>query len=278
MNIPQPQPSAAVILLDPQRGQGEPFGVFLLRRRAQSRFMPNRFVFPGGRVEPGDGDDPWSPQALQICALRELWEEAGVILAKNPAGPQAAWPPAAACQAARQAMQASGASLAQTLAGLGLAPRPEALTPYARWITPLARPQRFDTQFYLALMPVGQEADSDQLETSEGLWRGPAQALRENREGRVELAPPQVRILGDLAAQASLEALWGRRPADQPVLPVLWAGDGQRIILLPDDPDYPAQAPADPGNPGQPCPAHQATRLVHQEGRWLPHRACHGIG
>lgn len=274
MTPPTPQPSAAVILLDPQRGQGEPFGVFLLRRRAQSSFMPGRFVFPGGRVEPGDGQDPRSPAALQTCALRELWEEAGVILAKGREGAAPDWPPDAARAAARRALQEQGAPLDQVLAGLGLAPHPQALTPYARWITPLARPQRFDTQFYLALMPAGQEADSDQLETSEGLWRGPAQALMENQEGRVELAPPQVRILGELAACPSLKDLLARPAPTQPVLPVLWASGGQRLILLPGDPDYAAQAPADPERPGSPCPAHQATRLLHQKGRWLPYQAA----
>lgn len=273
MSIPQPQPSAAVILLDPRRGQGEPFGLYLLRRRAESKFMPNRFVFPGGRVEPGDGADPWSPQALGRCALRELWEEAGVILAPELERPGPAAPSAQARQAARQALQEEGASLEQALAGLGLTPHLEGLRSYARWITPLARPQRFDTMFYLAMMPAGQEAASDQQETSEGLWRGPRQALAENLEGRVELAPPQVRILGELAAFASLGDLWRGRHDLAPVMPVLWAGQGQRIILLPPDPDYPAQAPADPGHPGQPCPAHQATRLLHQEGRWLPYRA-----
>lgn len=273
MPIPEPQPSAAVILLDPQRGQGEPFGLYLLRRRAESRFMPNRFVFPGGRVEPGDGADPCSPVALSRCALRELWEEAGVILAPELARPGACPPPAPARQAARQALQGQGASLERALASLGLTPHLEALRPYARWITPLARPQRFDTMFYLACMPAGQEAASDQRETSEGLWRGPRQALEENLEGRVELAPPQVRILGELANFASLEDLWGGRHDLTAVLPVLWAGQGMRVILLPGDPDYQAQAPADPGRPGQPCPAHQATRLLHQQGRWLPYRA-----
>jgi len=273
MPIPQPQPSASVILLDPQRGREEPFGLFLLRRRAQSSFMPGRFVFPGGRVEPGDGDDAWSPEALGRCALRELWEEAGVILARELSRPGVLLPPAPAREDARRALQEQRTTLEQALAGLGLTPHLEGLRPYARWITPLARPQRFDTRFYLACMPAGQEADSDQMETSEGLWLGPGQALRENQEGRVELAPPQVRILGELATYPSLDALWSRQADLEPVMPMLWAGQGQRIILLPDDPDYPAHAPADPRSPGQPCPAHQATRLLHQEGRWLPYRA-----
>lgn len=269
----EPRPSATVILLDPSRGQEEPFGLFLLRRRAESNFMPNRFVFPGGRVEASDGADPWSEEALGRCALRELWEEAGVILAAELAAPAARQPAAAACRAARLALQEGQQSLEQALAGLGLSPHLAGLRPYARWITPTARSQRYDTMFYLACMPGGQEALCNQQETSEGLWLGPARALRENQEGRVELAPPQVRILGELATYPSLAALWQRQADLTPVLPFLWASQGSRIILLPQDPDYAAQAPADPQEPGQPCPAHLASRLVHQKGRWLPYRA-----
>lgn len=266
MSTPPALPSASVILLDAQHCQDGPFAVFLLRRRAQSRFMPNRFVFPGGRVETVDGPDPWSPEALAACALRELWEEAGVLLAQPRPGAQPA--PSSDLEAARQAMQQKAQPLATALKPLGLAPCPELLRPHARWITPLARPQRYDTMFYLALMPQGQEAACDQRETSQGLWLSPGQALAENLAGRVELAPPQVRLLGELAAMGSLEELLAAPPNLEPVLPVLWSQDSQRVVMLPYDPDYAAQAPQ---RPGRPCPAHQATRLVHQEGLWLPH-------
>ena len=263
----QPQPSATVILLDPDRAQGEPFALYLLKRRSRSRFMPGRFVFPGGRVEPRDGEDPFSPRSLAACALRELWEEAGVVLAHDQAA--AAAVPVREREQARRRLQEGQWSLERAMQGLGLAPAFDALIPYGRWITPSARPQRFDTVFFLALMPPGQQAESDHLETSQGLWLGPARALEENLAGRVELAPPQVRILGELADFPSLADLLERagRGDLEPVRPFLWIQGERRVILLPWDPDYPQRHPR---SPAQPCPAGQATRLVHQEGRWLP--------
>lgn len=268
----QPLPSASVILVDPGRGENEPFGLFMLKRRQKSSFMPNRFVFPGGRVEEHDGTDPLSDEALRRCALRELWEEAGVVLAQGDLpGPEE-------LARARQALMAGELGLEQALAELGLSPDLGALCPYARWITPPARAQRFDTMFYVAVMPAGQEAASDQSETSQGLWLGPCRALAENVQGQVELAPPQVIILGQLAEVGGLGALLThcQSPDLSPVRPVLWIqGSGSealRVILLPGDPDYVAGAPSDPGDLGQPCPAIQATRLVHAPGVWVPHR------
>lgn len=131
-------------------------------------------------------------------------------------------------------------------------------------------------------MPAGQEASCDQTETSQGLWLGPRRALAENERGQVELAPPQVIILGHLAGLGGVEALLAccQGPDLAPVLPVLWAqgrGQGQealRVILLPWDPDYAACAPGDPVDLGQPCPAASATRLVHQNGVWGACRAA----
>lgn len=281
---PTPLPSSSVILVDPDRGGEEPFGIFLLQRRQKASFMPNRFVFPGGRAEPSDGPDPWDDLSLRNCALRELWEEAGVALCREPA------PPAAALERARRELMAGRAGLLSALAELGLSPDHGALLPYARWITPTARPQRFDTMFYVARMPAGQEAVCDALcevagqtdglaETSQGLWLGPRRALAENRAGQVELAPPQVVIMGHLAELAGVEELVAHcaRADLRPVLPVLWSrGRGPealRLILLPWDPDYQAGAPADPEDPGQPCPAGQASRLLHHRGVWGAYRA-----
>lgn len=266
----RPLPAASVILLDAQQGQGEVFGLFLLRRRAGSSFMPDRFVFPGGRVEPGDGSDPLDLSSLRRAALRELWEEAGVILAQDPARAAAAHP--AQREQARVALQKNELDLDPALAGLGLRPDLAALLPYARWITPRAREQRFDTTFFLALMPAGQRAQADHSETSQGLWLGPAQALQANQEGRVSLAAPQVRLLGELSSYASLEALLARDPGPlEPVRPVLWVDGKIRVAMLPWDPDYAAGRPGPDCRPGVPCPAAQASRVVNFDGRWLPY-------
>lgn len=269
--LPQPLPSASVVLVDPDRGGSEPFGVFLLRRSQKSRFMPDRFVFPGGRVEPEDGPAPRTLAALRRCALRELWEEAGVLLARRGDGA----PAGAAEQAEAAGLAAAGAGLREALAAAGLEPDLDALRIWANWITPLARPQRFDTTFFLARMPAGQEAACDQRETSEGLWLGPQAALKANQEGRVGLAPPQVRLLGQLAELplADLEAPPAGDEPLAPVLPVLWLGEGRRMVLLPWDRDYALGQPGDPADMGEPCPAGQASRLVDDHGRWLPHRA-----
>lgn len=267
MTAAEPQASATIILLAPQCGESEPFALFLLKRRTGSSFMPDRFVFPGGKVEPGDGVEPFGDQTLRNCALRELWEEAGVILATDSQAAAALAAPERA--SALLELESGRKSLAQALAELGLNPDLEMLVPYARWITPTARAKRFDTMFYLALMPKGQKAISDQKETLQGIWLGPARALAENQAGRVELAPPQVRILGELAVHASLEELISAAAqADlAPVQPFLWIDGKKRVILLPWDPDYQAQ---EPQTAAKPCPAHLCSRLVHDKGRWLP--------
>ena len=259
------QPSASVILLDPDRGQEEPFGIFLLVRGQASKFMPGRYVFPGGKLEPRDGED--DDAGRRICALRELFEEAGVLLAKGPdPGPDKAG-------AARESLQRGESDLTSALGELGLEPDPGVLTPHARWITPKLRPKRFDTTFYLALMPNGQKASSDFLETSGGVWLGPEAAVAANQAGKVSLAPPQVRMIGELAAFGSLEELFAasERADLSPIMPVLRAKGDARVIYLPWDPDY-ANDDADPDKPGaDPCHAGRTSRLVMTGGQWLPY-------
>ena len=270
-NQPNIQPSASVILLQASVGSDDPFCLYLLHRQGKSRFMPNLYVFPGGRVEPKDGSDPTSDSALRICALRELWEEAGVILAHDPQ--KAAALPGPKSQEVRESLQDGRTGLDEALTSLGLRADLKALTPYARWITPPAWNQRFDTVFYLATCPEGQRADCDQKETDAGLWLSPRKALEQNQQGLVVLAPPQVRILGELSEYDSLEQIMdrgGKRDLT-PVRPFLWIKDGKRIILFPHDPEYERQAPSSPEDPGRPCPASQATRVVNDNGRWLPY-------
>ena len=261
-----PAPSASVILLDPDQGGGEPFGVFLLVRGQASKFMPGRYVFPGGRLEPRDGED--DDRGRRVCALRELFEEAGVLLASGPE------PDPGRADLARGSLQRAEAGLAQALDGLGLKPETAALTPHARWITPEFRPKRFDTTFYLALMPGGQMARSDFLETCGGAWLGPEAAVAANQAGRVALAPPQVRLIGELAGFASLDELFAAsEKADMaPVMPILRAEEKAKVIYLPWDPDYTNGSPGQGGDEAVPCHAGRASRLVLTDGQWLPYR------
>lgn len=261
---PKPVPSATVILADPDRGGEDPFAIYLLRRSAASRFMPGRFVFPGGRVEPADGVDPLARETLARAAIRELFEEAGVLLA------QGRLPSAQRLSEVRRSLQRDLTTLDLALDTLKLRADLGALKPITRLITPKARPQRFDTTFFLAAMPPGQEADSDQTETSEGVWLSPREALAENQAGRVGLAPPLVRILGGLAQYGGLQAAFDAKADLAPIEPVLWLEGKKRVILMPDDPDY---GHGQPRSPGSPAPADRATRLEHQDGVWLPYKA-----
>ena len=102
------------------------------------------------------------------------------------------------------------------------------------------------------------------------MWLSPRDALSDNQAGRVGLAPPLVRILGNLAQYESLQAAFDAKPDLAPIEPVLWLEGKKRVILMPDDPDY---GHGSPRNAGSPAPAAQATRLVHQDGVWLPYKA-----
>ena len=268
---PPIQAAASVILLGDDPKGTEPFAVFMLRRRAQSRFMPGRYVFPGGRVDPIDDTAGMDADTFMACALRELWEESGVILAEECE--RAACLPGCAREEARRALLRTELDLEEALAWLGLSPDYACLVPYARWVTPRARPQRFDTVFYLAAMPAGQKAAADRVETQEGVWVGPQRALALNESGEVSLAPPQVRILGELADFGSLAELLAREwePGQPPVRPELWVEGRRRVLLFPWDPDHRYRAPQDVENLGRPCPAGRASRLLHVKGRWLPY-------
>lgn len=262
--------SASVILFRVPEGESRTFEIFLLKRHSKSRFMPGRFVFPGGGLETSDG---LGEPGLRHCAIRELWEEAGVALVRGdiPDGPKGR----EILETGREMLERTG--LNEVLGELGLEPALDLMVPYARWVTPVARPKRFDTIFYLAVLPKGQKASPDLKETSEGVWLTPAQALEENKSGQMGLAPPQVRILGELSAYSSLEELFdqaGTRGDLEPVMPVLWSDQGQRVIFLPWDKDHRIGKPQ---SSSKPCPAESCTRLVHDEGRWHPYACRTGV-
>ena len=264
---PAPMPSASVILLREDDRVESPFCIYLLKRAGSSRFMPGRYVFPGGRIEPHDGPDPGDMETLKRCAARELWEEAGVVLARGDL------PDTAELEARRQALQKGEASLEEALSGLGLDLDYQSLVPFARWITPDARPQRFDATFFLAQMPRGQRARSDRMETSQGLWLSPGQALEQNQRDEVGLGPPQVIMMAQLARGRSAAGLLEADHDLKPVKPMLWINGKVRMIMLPWDPEYADGRPSDTEGLGRPCQADEASRLVNRGAAWLPYKA-----
>jgi 8-oxo-dGTP pyrophosphatase MutT (NUDIX family) len=258
---PSPLPPAATLILVRQHA-GE-LQTYLLRRSPNSRFMPGLFVFPGGLVEPADGDERFwtgrvdvSPSALgtrlgrdlerslalrhAVAAIRETFEEAGVLFASTAGSGSAALKRA---EERRRLERFPPDWLRQRVEAEGWILTLSALWPWAHWITPVGMPRRFDTRFFMAALPGGQNGRPDLHETTEGIWIGARQALAQNMDGRTPLSPPTLVTLHELAGYASLEHLeqglphrgWG-----EPIFPRLVSlGKGRgAIIIEPWDPMY----------------------------------------
>lgn len=252
MNEPVELRHAATVVV--VRGNGADAEVLLLRRGDTAGFMAGMFVYPGGRLDPADLDAAAGDldTAARWTALRECFEESGLLLATDHAG-QPATPAHAA------ALRSSDAPFAQALQALALRPGLDDLRPFARWVTPTVERRRFDTRFYLAPHPDGQEAAPDGFEMVEHRWRRPADALQEYAASDMRLSPPTFYFLADLAAQLAAGVRlhdWADAQPLHAVLPRLELTDAPRL-LLPGDADYPSEQPVS-----------GPTRMLLVDGRW----------
>jgi 8-oxo-dGTP pyrophosphatase MutT (NUDIX family) len=209
------RPAATVL---PLRDGPEGLEVFMVVRHHQIDFASGALVFPGGRVEEGDHaiaaalppsrtePDPLDP--FRIAAIREAFEECGLLLARDQRdGTKLPPDRAEAITAARQAAHAKGeASFAELLQEEALAPDIGALAHFAHWITPSDLPKRFDTHFFLAPAPTGHAGTHDGHEAVDSVWIRPAVALAEAAEGRRTLVFATKLNLERLAGFADLAA------------------------------------------------------------------------
>ncbi len=191
-----PRPAATVVLL---RDSAQGPEVYLLRRVKGMAFAPGMHVFPGGSVDPEDADadlawhgppaTQWADwfacteplaRALVCAAVRETFEESGVLLA-GP-GPQQVLADVSTdeWEAERAALEAREQSLSQLLTRRGLVLRADLLRPLAHWITPDVEPKRFDTRFFLAALPAGQVCRDVGGEADHRVWLRPSHALGQN--------------------------------------------------------------------------------------------------
>jgi len=225
----KPRDAASVILLRARAGTGAA-EVFMLRRHRKASFMSSAFVFPGGAADEGDGD-------IRVTAARELFEEAGVLLADRgiSASELRDW----------RERAAAGARLTELLAAAGVSWALESLHYFAHWITPSAESKRFSAQFFLAELPVGQVPSFDNRETVDEIWLTPDEALE--RSGELRLPPPQVRTLAEMREPAArgLTALRAaaaeRARHPHPIMPRFALTPGAThgfALLLPWDPEY----------------------------------------
>jgi len=270
-----PLASATVMVLRDSPNGPE---VLMMRRHGNSSVLGGAHVFPGGKLDPQDlqadpavldqtparlrdalGEpalDETLAAALHLAALRETLEECGLLLADR-IDPEA-------LREAETRLRA-GEGFVPTLTALGLPLQTARLTPWSRWITPRVPSvtrSRFDTRFFLAEAPVGQEARHDDHEATETLWVLPVAGLRQYWDGAIDLAPPQIMSLCQLARSNSVASLMAEARSRRPPLvePEAFDLEGERVICYPGDPRHSVPQRAWPG----------PTRLAYRNRRFEP--------
>jgi 8-oxo-dGTP pyrophosphatase MutT (NUDIX family) len=249
-----PRPAATCVLMRPRAGGG--VEVFMVRRHIQSEFAPDVYVFPGGSVTEDDqqaeqtpglcaalnddagGDGEALGSGFRVAALRECFEEAGVLLARHGAELLAIGADNVARIADyRTALQQHQLTMTALARQEGLTFATDALTPWAHWITPAVMPKRFDTHFFLAEMPASQEAAYDRLETTDGVWIVPEEASAGYERGDFPLVFAQIHQLRELHGLRSYADARARFAGRQPrtIMPQVVERDGKPVILLPDE-------------------------------------------
>ena len=268
----KPRDAASVVLL---RDGAAGLEVLLQRRNVRAGVLGGMYVFPGGKLDAADRSPSWlncldqpaptlhaqlgepeatveTAAALYVAALREMFEEAGILLAERENGT----PPGTGEQAqlleCLRAELLAGQDWPSALTSLGLRPLTQNMRPWSRWITPRNPPvgtPRFDTRFFLAVLPAGQEAHHDNHEAVESIWLTPQAALQRYWNREIELIPPQLMGLAQLARHTSASSAWQEALERTPpcVLPEQFDEEGVRVMCYPGDPRHPVRARALPG-------------------------------
>ncbi len=243
------------MLVRPSGGHG--FDVLMLRRSGASHFVPDAYVFPGGSVDSSDysedilariqglGSELFrrefrmqsrpelqapagvpelrDAQALVIAALRELYEEAGVLLACDADGK-----PCAVHTHHHERVPFLEALRRHNAYGDA-----QALALFSHWITPATYPRRYNTYFFLAIAGEDQLASADAVETSDGMWIAPQRALDESAAGRFSLVYPTIKHLERLAAFDDVHALMAYARS-KPIYSIMPHVEGEHRFALPE--------------------------------------------
>src|SRR5579871_1397616 len=160
----EPRPSSTVLLI---RGR-DPWELLMVHRPGGADFAPGAYVFPGGSVH--SGDSSW-PDPVRAAAVRELFEEVGILLARR----RGRFARDVECEAVRDAL-ARGSDFSSALREIGLEPAFDRLVLFERWITPPQLSRRFDARFFFARMPAGQTVRPQEGEVTDWLWLSPQRA------------------------------------------------------------------------------------------------------
>lgn len=248
-----PRESSTVIVLRDDCGDLE---VFMLERHLQSDFAGGAYVFPGGTLDDADQDpaladlvDGWEPlaaqmdeqpdvaRALAVCAIRETFEEAGILIARHADGTPVqlddpAW------QDRRRDLAARALTPVTLASETGIRYAADLLRFWQRWVTPVFAPRRYDTRFFVAKMPAGQSPLHDDVETTASTWVRPAEAIARGRAGELVIIFPTRKTLESLLPHETPDDVFAaanERPTG-PVLPRFVVEEGQGRVYLPGDP------------------------------------------
>lgn len=267
--VARPRAAATVMLVRPvAEASGppaeRPVEVLLMRRVASMGFAPGAYVFPGGRVDERDADGgvPWtgpSPEewagvlgtdvrtarALVCAAVRETFEETGVLLAGDPDGGEITLLDTATddWERDRLGLIDRSRSFTEVLSRRGLVLRSEWLRAWSRWITPAHQPRRYDTWFFTAELPPGQEPRDVGGEADHTLWVDPSTVAGEWHAGRMPMLPPTVIACAELADRRTLEGVRSALRDIFPIEPDVREIDGQLRVVAPDGRDFPLPRP-----------------------------------
>jgi 8-oxo-dGTP pyrophosphatase MutT (NUDIX family) len=214
-------------------------------------FAAGMHVFPGGSVDPRDGSaetdwagpsaDVWADRlgcdetlarSLVCAAVRETYEESGVLLAGPSADEVVADTTADDWERDRLALLDRSLSMAGMLAARRLVLRSDLLGAWAHWITPEFEPRRFDTRFFVAAMPVSQRARDVSSEADHAAWLPVRVAVAEHEAGRMAMLPPTVAALRDLAVHEDVAAVLAAPRQVRPMLPRLVDEDGALRLVV----------------------------------------------
>jgi len=262
-----------------------------MRRHRDQAFMGGAFVFPGGRLDESDcnpelvsyvkGIDCYQARqklqepnlsddkslGLYFAALRETFEEAGVLLAYDAAGEIITF------SDEERAKRFSGYRLKlheNEINLIGFAELEDIyfaldfLTPYSHWITPEIEQKRFDTRFFLTLMPIGQTPIHDAIEMTESLWITPSMALKKHHNDEIILMPPTLKTIEELNDFDSAKDLLSHARSVNilTILPQAFTTSDSFGVKLPHDPEYTIAEYKQPVSPEEP------SRIVMKDGRW----------
>ena len=232
----QPRDAATVVLVRPGAAGLE---VLMLARARAMDFAPGAHVFPGGSVDPQDASVPWAgpppdglgvpderARALVSAAIRETFEESGVLLCGSPDADD------------RRALLAGQTSLGEVLTRHRLTLDRDLLTPWARWVTPELSARRFDTWFFVAAMPDGQVADAS-AESDSIDWLRPGDALDGARAGQITLLPPTAVTLAEIGSYDNVPDLLATRREITALMPTVLIEEDQAWLTMPAGTEYP---------------------------------------